>query len=178
MLEGTWPAGKFDAKYDFWSPLVVNYTHANWSAGTDTWANNVEEVIGAGITHSMKNKSQDGMLDLIMTNLEMYRLVKEAMRDKEKIQVMRNGESSALVALGFRDVINIDGVDVKGNYSVTDTKAYGININSMELMSMQSDLFVPGQDYDITHLSDQYTMDFFGQLKFNPRDLVLWDNIT
>lgn len=177
VLSGTWPAGTFDPQYDFWSPLIVNYADSSWQ-GSGTWITEAQEVIRAGITHTSKNSSQSGMMDYICMTLEMFRQFKEQIDEKERINVMRNGESSGLVALGFRDVINYDGVDCHGNYSVPADKAYGLNFDSMELCSMQGDLFVPGSDYDITHLADQYTLDMFGNLKMNPRDMCLWASIA
>ena len=175
IIDGTWPAGQFDAQYDFWSPLIVNYTDsASWTATTKTWPNTAAEAIRAGITHCSKNASLDGMMDYIGMPLELFRQFKDVVGDKERIQVRRDGEASGLVNLGFRDVINYDGVDCHGNYSVPSGTAYGLNFDSMELLSMQPDLFVPGSDYDITHLAKQYTLDYFGNLKFNPRDLCKW----
>ena len=71
IISGSWPAGQFDGEYDFWSPLIVNYTHADWTATTDTWADNADEVLRAGITLGAKNNSLDGQMDLIETTLDV-----------------------------------------------------------------------------------------------------------
>lgn len=177
VISGTWPTGKFDPEYYFWSPLVVNYTHADWAAAA-TWAASAVEVLRAGLIHSKNTKGLQGQVDLILMTASMYAEFLELLDDKERLQVFRDGEKSGLVALGFRDVVNFDGVDISYEVDVPDTEAFGINIDEMELCSLQGQLFVPGKDYDITTLSDQYTIDFFGQLKANPRAFIHWNDVT
>ncbi len=175
VISGTWPSGKFDPEYYFWSPLVVNYTHANFGA---TWAASCIDALRLGIIHSKNQKGQQGQMDLILMTASMYADFLDQIDEKERIEVQRNGKSSDLVALGFKDIVNFDGVDLTYEVDVPDTQAYGLNFKEMELCSLQSQLFVPGKDYDINTLSDQYTIDFFGNLRGNPRGTTFWDNIT
>jgi hypothetical protein len=49
----------------------------------------------------------------------------------------------------------------------------------MELLSLQSQLFVPeGPDFDISGQSYRFSVDFFGNAKFNPRAFVKWLTIA
>lgn len=179
VLSGSWPDGQFDAEYDAWSPMTVNYTHASWTAATDNWANNVLEVLRAGIVHNanLRGKGQ-GMLEVILMTAEMYRLYLEAQASKERIVVNRNQDNSRLIAMGFKDVVNYDGVDLSFESEVPSTEAFGINTKMMELKSLQPQLFVPSDDFDMDYLADRYALDFFGNLQCNPRGCVHWDNIT
>lgn len=176
VVSGTWPSGVFDQEYYFWSPLLVNYTHADWS-GSGTWATEALEVLTAGIIHSKNLKGLQGQLDLILMTADMYREFIDATRTKERIQVERR-DPSGLISLGFTDVTNWDGVDVSFEADVPDTQAFGLNFKEMELCSWNDQLFVPDDDFEITTLSDQYVIYFFGNLKGNPRATVLWDNYT
>lgn len=178
IITGDWPNGTFDSEYACWSPLIVNYTHASWAAGTDNWANNCIEVLRYGILHQQNVKGKDGMLDLILTNATMYGAFLDAIDEKERIQVMRDGEKSGLVSLGFRNVVNFDGVDITYEYDCPDTEAYGLNFNELELCSMQGQLFDLKEDNDIDTLSDKIVGCFAGNLKLNPRHLTFWNNIT
>lgn len=177
-LSGSWPTGTFDPEYYFWSPLVVNYTHASWAAGTDNWANNCIECLRKGIIFSKNLKGKDGMVDLVMMTPSMYADTLDAFDEKERIQVMRDGEKSGLVSLGFRDVVNFDGVDLTSEYDCPDTQAHGININSLELCSWQGQLFDTDDSEDIDTLADKLAVTFFGNMKANPRNHIFFDNIT
>lgn len=178
LTSGSWPTGVFDAEYHSWSPLVVNYTHSGWAAGTDTWANNAQECMRMGILHQQNARGKKGMLDLIVTNATMYGAFLDAIDEKERINVMREGQKSGLVSLGFTNVVNYDGVDVTYEYDCPATEAYGLNFGSMELCSLQGQLFDLQDDSDLDTLSDRIVGCFAGNLKLNPRHMVFFNDIT
>ena len=177
---GTWPVGTGDAHYDFWSPLLVNYTDSSaWQAATKTWANTCVEALRFGIVHSRKNKSKKGMLDFVMLNDEMYRLFLMVLDNKERIVIDRGKKSGGLQTLGFEDVQNFDGCEVTFEYGTPANVGYGWNIDQMELRSLQGQLFVPeGPDYDVASKSWRFSVDFFGNIVFNPRYFAKWKNYT
>jgi len=163
--QGTWPIGTGDAHFDFWTPLIVDYTNTAWSAATKTWSNTAVEATRFGIVHSRKNKSKKGMLDFIMLNDELYRLFIQIQDVKERIMIDRGKKSSGLQTLGFDDVINFEGCDITYEYGVPANIGYGWNADQMELRSMQGQLFVPeGPDYDVASKSWRFSIDFFGNL--------------
>jgi hypothetical protein len=173
-----WPSGRGDAHYDFWSPLIVDYTDTAWSASTKTWPNTCKEALRYGIVKGQRNKSKSGMLDLIMLNDELYRQFLDLLDDNERLVINRN-EKTGLWALGFTDVVNYDGVDVTKEYGIESTVGYGIATQQLELCSLQPQLFVPeGPDFDIASQSWRFSFDFYGNMKFNPRYFVKWDNVT
>lgn len=168
----TWPVGTGDAHYDFWSPLIVNYTSTAWSATTKTWPNTCVEALRFGITHAAKNKSKRGQVDMYLLDPQLYFQFKQAHESKQQINVNR-GQAAGLVALGFTDVMNFDGVDVTSEYGVPANVAYGIALGAMELCSMQDRLFVPdGPDMEISTKSYRFSIDMMGNLKCNPRNFV------
>lgn len=178
VISGTYPFGKFDAEYKFWSPLIVNYTHANWGA-TATWAANCIEALRKGIHGQIGLRgSTDGKIDCVVCTSSMYTDFLNQLDEKERIIVERNKTNSPLVSLGFGQVVNFDGVDITADNDCPATEAYGINFGSLELLSMQSQLFVPTKDFDFTTLSDQYAVDFMGNMKGNPAQMVFWNDIT
>lgn len=176
---GTWPIGTGDAHFDFWTPLAVDYTNTAWAASTKTWANTALEAIRFGVIHARKNKSKRGMLDFIMLNDELLRLFLQIQDVKERIMVDRGEKSSGLVALGFKDVINFEGTDITTEYGTPANVGYGWNAEQMELRSMQGQLFVPeGPDYDVASKSWRFSIDFFGNLVFNPRYFLKFKNYS
>ena len=123
-----------------------------------------------------------GKLDLILLDREMYRLLKEKADDNERLVVYR-GEKVGLTALGFADVINIDGTDITDEYGLprfnSNDVGYGFNFNSIELKAMTKMLFeadVP--DFDIASQNDRFAIFFFGNICFNPRQHVAFKGVT
>lgn len=183
-----WPAGTGDAHYDFWTPLLVDYTSAvatgsatgrtGWQAGTKTWPNTCREALRYGILHGRKNKTKDGMLDLILLHPELFRLFEDKVEANERVNVKR-GDGTGLYNLGFGDVINYDGVDVSSEYGITQDRGYGFTTSKMKLCSWQGTLWEPrGPDYDIATHSYRFLLTFYGNLRCNPRNAVKWDSFT
>lgn len=171
-----WPDGKGDPEYDFWSPLIVDYTDTAWSASTKTWANTCTEAIRYSINKMMKNKSKKGMLDLFLLDRELYRLFEEKHEAKERIMVQKN---KGLVALGFGDTMNLDGVDITSEYGVPSAVGYGLCMEHLELRSLQDQLFVAElPDFDLASYSERFSIDFFGNMRANPRYHVKLQSIT
>jgi hypothetical protein len=170
-----WPSGYGDAHYDFWSPLIVDYTDSAWAATTDTWVNTCREAIRYGVIKGRRNKSKRGMLDLILLDNELFRLLEEKIEGNERVVVNR-GEKSALVSLGFNDTVNFEGIDITYEYGVPANVGYGLCTECMELCSLQDTLFAPfGPDFDIATQSHRFSIDFFGNLKIgSPRNFVKW----
>jgi hypothetical protein len=184
-----WPTGTGDAHYDFWTPLVVDYTSAiatnqaqgntGWSATTKTWANTCREALRYGIVKGKKNKSKKGMLDLVLMNDEMYRLFENMLDGEERLVVSRGDSKTGLYALGFTDTINFEGVDHSYEYGIPTNRAYGFSMENMELCSLQGQMFVPeGPDFDIASQSWRFSIDFFGNTRFNPRYFTFWKAIS
>ena len=174
-----WPSGTGDSHYDFWSPLIVDYTDTAWSASTKTWPNTCREALRYGIVKGKKNKSLDGMLDLILLNDELFRQFEDKVDANERIVIKRGDKKGGLYSLGFEDVINFDGVDVTYEYGVPSTVGYGLATPQMTLRCLYPQLFKPrGPDFDIATYSYRFAIAFFGNLTCNPRHFVKFDNVT
>ena len=176
----TWPIGTGDSHYDFWSPLIVDYTDTAWEASTDTWANNCFEAVRFGITHIGKNKALSGQMDMIMLSRELFRQFKNKMDPMQRLELNR-GEGSGLWALGFKgNLLNFEGIDMTTEYGIPEAVGYGLCTSSMELMSMQATLFdVQTPDFDVLSKADRLGIDFFGNLRIkSPRQFVKWVNVT
>lgn len=177
-----WPHGRGDAQYDFWSPIVVDYgdtTLFGNNKPNNTWTSNCVEAISLALVKSRKSKASKGALDLIMVDDEMYRTYMSVYRTKERILVERQADKSPLIGLGFGDVINQDGCDVTTEFGLPPGVGYGFNIDQMELRSQQSQVFVPeGPDQDIATKSWRFSVDFYGNVVWNPRYFVKFAQLT
>lgn len=165
---GGWPYGAGDLTYDFWSPLQVDYTNTGWQAATKTWPNTCLEALRFGIHATQRNSSKS--LDLVLVTNDMFVDFLDALDEKERINVERNGQQSDLVALGFKDVVNYDGCDITWEYGLPQANSksagYGLSFDNMELCSQQGELFVyEGPHYKFEQQAWLHSVDFFGNLK-------------
>jgi hypothetical protein len=180
----TWPRGTGDAHFDFWSPILVNYTAAavggvGWQNATPTWINTCVEAIRFGIINAMRSKSKKGMLDTIFLEGDLYRLFLERLDERTRIQIQSNNQNSTLIKLGFGDVQNLDGCDVTTEFGLPANIGYGFNFDVMELRSMQSQLFVADEpDWDLASRNTRFAIDFLGNLVSNPRSALKFKNYT
>lgn len=185
-----WPTGTGDAHYDFWSPLVVDYTSAistsasngttGWAASTKTWPNTCLEAIRYGIIHSRKNKSKKGQLDVGTFQDEMYRQFLDKLQAEEQLTVSRGDSGSDLYRLGFKDVVNFDGLDITTEYGLPTKVGYGWCIDQLELMSMLDVLFkAKGPDYDLASDAYRFAIFIMGNYKYRSvRQFVKWKNVS
>ena len=177
---GAWPVGGGSAEYDFYSPLILDYTSTlatasgGWTSSTATWAARAPEVTRYGIIHAGRNTSLKGQLDMFLLDREMFRLFLENQTAKERVNVSRGAKAGGLVSLGFGDTINYDGVDITQEYGILANVGYGWNMNQIDLNSLQPTLFdVTGPIIDIAGMSDRFAIDFYGNLRFaSPRYFV------
>lgn len=178
---GTWPDGYGDSQYDFWSPLLVDYTHTTaWGGSTHTWVTHGLDAMRYGIMKTRKFKSAKGMMDLIILNEELYRAYKGVIDDKEQINVNRGQRGDpGDVSLGFGDSTWLDGCEVTWEYGIAANVGYGFNANQMELRSQQAELFVPsGPFFDEDTQTHKFMVDFYGNMRFNPRSFLKLSNYS
>lgn len=166
----TWPIGTGTTDYDFWSPLLVDYTDTAWDASTKTWPNTCVEALRFGILYSEQRMSSREKLDVILLDTKLYYQFLNKQETKEQLNVRRGDGDSELYRLGFRDMVNFDGVDVTKEYGVPVNVGYGWCMDNCELRSMQDTLFKPdGPIYSEETKTDRFGLDFFGNMTFNPR---------
>lgn len=172
---GTWPKGKGDPEYDYFSPLVLDATSTlaaasgGWTSSTATWAARCLEILRFALVHSMRNNSGKGHINFGMLNSEYYRLFLESLASKERVVIQTNNKNT-LRGLGFDDTVFFDGAELTYEFGVPSATAYGFNSNQMELRSMQKKLFdSQGPDFDIAAQAYRFVLDFYGNMYFNPR---------
>lgn len=167
-IDNTWPFGRGDSGYDFWTPVIVNYTSTAFTGST--WDANAIEATRFGIEAvNSRNLGSDGQVDMVLLDRSLFRRYKDALDSKERIQV---SSDLGLRSLGFRDVIEQDGVEISAEYGMPAGVGYGFNLSAMELMSMQDRLFVgEGPMWDSGSRTFRVVVDFLGQMKFkSPRN--------
>lgn len=169
----SWPNGYGDSQYDFWTPLVVNYTSPlsadsdGWSATNKVWSNTCIEALRYAIINTQRNSDD---LDLFLLEKNLYRLALDRIDDNERLVVNRN-QDPGMTKLGFKG-INVDGVDIYWEVGLGSGVGYGLCLDELELMSFQKQLFVSLSDFNLERVSDQVAVDFYGNLRMkSPRCL-------
>tara|TARA_R110000803_G_scaffold205530_4_gene272284 strand:+ start:7438 stop:8544 length:1107 start_codon:yes stop_codon:yes gene_type:complete len=173
---GSWPEGDGDAHYEWNSPIIVDPTGSGWQASTKTWPNTCVEALRYGIFAAERTTES---LDMAMLTRESYNQFADKLDSRERIVTERSGSNSLLVKLGFGSVTNFENVDVTWEQGVDAedgyAHGYGLAIDMMELCCLESQLFNPAPiDYSIENLTWRYLVEFWGQMKLNPRNLVKW----
>lgn len=175
---GGWPLGVVtQPAFDFWSPIIVNYTSTAFGGAAASWAQQCVQALRFGITHSKRNKSKRGDLDLILLDRDLYRQFKDKWDPIQRITV---GKNDGMASLGFSDVMNLDGVEIMSDYSIPANTGYGINADFMTLYSAHEDMFkLDGPFYDEESQAQRFMTRFFGNLVCqSPRHFCKFINLA
>lgn len=172
-----WPAGVADAEYDFWSPLVVNYTSTAFSGTADTWAAQGLEALRFAILHSQRNKTPKGGIGHVFLDRTLYGDSLNSLDSKEQINITSQTE---LRALGFGQSFMYDGVEVTWEAAIPSTVGYGVNFSNIQLRCMNSQLFESeGPEWDIDSGGYKALIKTLSNLEFSsPRNYFKLDNVA
>ena len=172
QLEGVWPNGVADPEYDFYSPIVVNYTSTGFQAATgkstNTWADNCVVATREGIHQAKRNDTRESQIDMVILDRRLYIDYMNTLDSKERAIVTR---ANGLKSYGFNDVFEQDGVEISTEYAVPDNTGYGLSIANMELRCMEGSLMTAeGPFYNEDTQAYRYVVSVLANLKFkSPR---------
>lgn len=170
-ISSTWPKGRGDAEYDFWSPVIVNYTSSAFGQ-TYWWSDSSQNGNATVATRfgirSMKRNSKD-TIPLVLMDDELYTQYLNSQDSKQRIMV--TDQQSRARQFGFKDSIYQDGAEITSEYGIPPGGAYGIDLDCVELLSMQGTIFEgDGPEWDMSTRSSRVAVDCLGQMKFrSPR---------
>lgn len=164
-----WPDGVCDPEFDCWSSVIVNARCSGFPATTKTFAANGVEALRYMIINGQRNSSTDGQMTNIMLNKNLYYQLLNQLDDKERIMVTA---SNGLKSLGFKNVVEVDGVECSWELAVPAATGYGFNYNNITLKCMYAQLFkAEGPVYDINDQMHKAVVSTLSNLKFSsPRN--------
>ena len=170
-----WPDGVSDPEYDFWTPLMVNYTSSAFSGTADTWVAQGDEAMRYAIIHSQRNTAVDGQINNIILARDLYFGFVQAQSTKERLLV---SAETQLRALGFKNTVMFDGIEISWESAITPTVGYGINFNNVELRCMYDQMLVSeGPFYDEDNQFYKYAIKTLSNFKWrSPRNFFKLDN--
>lgn len=175
QLEGSWPNGVADPEYDFYSPIVVNYTSTYFKgvdangAASNTWKDQCVQAVREGIQQAKRNDTKESQIDMVILDRKLYIDYMNKLDSKERILANNN---EGLRSYGFKDVFQQDGVDISTEYAVPTGCGYGLSISNMELRCMEGSLMTAeGPFYNEDTQAYRYVVSVLANLKFrSPRN--------
>ena len=179
-LAGIWPNVPVDPEADFYSPVIINYNATSFNdeaTPVGNWKKNCVAAIREGIHQCKRNDTKEAQIDLCLLDRQLYIQFLNQYTDKERIVVSKE---NGLKAMGFNDVVTLDGIEVSSDYAVPSGKGYGVSIGNMEMRCLENQLMVAeGPFYDEQLQSYRYACSTLGNLKFkSPRSFFLLDAVT
>lgn len=177
---GIWPDGTADTQYDFWSPLIVDYTNVLWPQSTKTWENTCIDALRYGLIAGRRNDDESKQVDLVTLNREMYRQWITLVATEERINISPSEGSSGLYKLGFKDMQNFDGTDITWEYNTPAGLGYGWCLSDIELMCLDSELVdVQGPVFDESSQAWRFWSVLLSNLKFESiRNFIFWKAVS
>jgi len=161
-----WPSGTGDVEYDFMSPKLINWSSTAWKTGGTTFEENCERAMRQTVIWLTTTGGKEGRPTCFLLSSDLF-------GDFQNFQAARNRvvvPHKEAQDLGFADALNFDGVMVKYEYNCPPNTGYALNVNEMQLSSLDSVLFRPdGPEWDIESKSYLFELGFFGNMRFNPK---------
>lgn len=174
---GAWPYVAVDPDYDYYSPLVCNYTSTYFGGATATWKDQCIEALREGLNHAKRNDTRENQVDMILMDRGLYIQFLNRLDSRERAIVSK---SNGLRSYGFGDVVELDGIEVSTEYAVPRGVAYGLSIGNMEMKCMESQLMIAeGPFYNEELQSHRYAVSVLANIKMkSPRNFVKWMSFT
>ena len=176
---GVWPDVPVDPELDFYSPLIINYNANSFhgASGGTTWKDNCVFAVREGIHGCKHNDTKEAQIDMVVLDRGLYVTLLNTYKDQERIVVERE---NGLRALGFSDVVSLDGVELTSEYAVPNGSGYGISIGNMELRCLENQLMVAeGPFFSEETQSYRYACSTLGNFRFkSPRNFFKLAAVT
>ena len=169
LEKGSWPNVACDESYDYYTPIVCNYTSTFFKGATPTWKDQCVEATREAIHQTKRNDSKDSAIDLVIMDRRMFIDYMNRLDSKERAIVTK---TNGLKSYGFGDVFEQDSVEISTEYAVPTGCAYGLSIGNMYLHCMESQLITAEGPYFNQHnQAYEYVASVLANLRFvSPRN--------
>lgn len=161
-----WPNGKGSYQYDFYSPLLLNSSSTRWGTGSTTFESNCERIIRQGIIWLANKGGNSGRPKMVLLSADRYSAFLNHLSTKQRV-IVPHKESQDL---GFEDTVNFDGVSIAFDYEVPPSTGYMLNVQNMELASLDKVLFgYRGPDWSMRDRAWLFYVGFWGNMRYRPK---------
>jgi hypothetical protein len=174
--KNSWPLVPADPEYDYYSPIICNYTSTYFAGSTGTslaasWQGNCVEAIREAVNHAKRNDTKENQIDMILVDRALYIQFLNRLDARERAIVSK---SNGLRSYGFGDVVELDGIEVSTEYAVPPGVGYGLSIGNMEMKCMEGQLMTAeGPFYNEELQSHRYAVSVLANIKMkSPRNFI------
>jgi hypothetical protein len=173
LESGSWPYVAVDPEYDYYSPILCNYTSTYFGGATATWKDQCVEAIREAVNHAKRNDTRENQIDMILLDRKLYIQFLNRLDARERAIVSK---SNGLRSYGFGDVVELDGIEVSTEYAIPSGVGYGLSIGNMEMKCMESQLMVAeGPYYNEELQAHRFAVSVLANIKMkSPRNFVKW----
>lgn len=175
---GAWPNVPVDPELDYYSPVIINYNATSFDGNSgQNWKSNCVFAMREGIHQCKRNDTKEAQIDLVVLDRSLYIQFLNSYKDQERIQITKE---NGLKALGFSDVVSLDGVEVTSEYAVPPGRGYGLSVGNIELRCLENQLMVAeGPFFAEETQSYRYACSTLGNFRFrSPRNFFTLAPIT
>lgn len=161
-----WPNGKGSYQYDFYAPLLLNSSSTRWGTGSTNFESNCERIIRQGIIWLANKGGNSGRPKMVLLSADRYSAFLNHLSTKQRV-IVPHKESQDL---GFEDTVNFDGVSIAFDYEVPPSTGYMLNVQNMELASLDKVLFgYRGPDWSMRDRAWLFYVGFWGNMRYRPK---------
>jgi hypothetical protein len=177
---GAWPAVPVDPEYDFWSPIVCNYTSTYFGTAASTplltWRQNCLEALRLSCNHAKRNDTKENQIDMVLLDRSMYIEFLNRLDARERAIVTKG---NGLRSFGF-DAVEIDGIEVASDYACPSGVGYALSVGNMEMKVMTGQLLeAEGPFYNEELSAYRYSVTCLANIKMkSPRNFVKFQAIA
>lgn len=160
---GTWPNGVTTTpQYDAHTPLHLSSTSTAFGA-TATWEANALAILRQGVMWASRNSMGEGRPTLFVTTQDYMSKLFALLEARERLSIQ--SATPKLAKFGF-NAVTYYGLECIDDYWCPNATGHGLNMDALELHSMQADIFSPLEKKDSEiDKTTRLGMDFYGQLK-------------
>lgn len=175
--KNSWPLVPADPEYDYYSPIICNYTSTYFGGQNATWKDQCIEAMREAVNHAKRNDTRENQIDMILLDRALYIQFLNRLDARERAIVSK---SNGLRSYGFGDVVELDGIEVSTEYAVPPGVGYGLSIGNLELKCMEGQMMTAeGPFYNEELQSHRYAVSVLANIKMkSPRNFVKWAAIA
>lgn len=167
------PYGQGDYQYHTWTPWLWDVTNTKWGGDTADWVGNWRNVITTAMDQmGAKNKIRP---DIIILNTSWLTDMKNSLVTNERFEITQN---SLATKLGY-GTVTFEGIEITDDYDCPADTGVLVTYDQLGLKSMQPQLIMLEEDYDIESRSDRMALDFYGNMQVkSPSAIGFMQNIS
>lgn len=164
-----WPNGTGSVSFDYFSPKLINTSSNRWGTDSTDWEANCERCIRQAVLWANTLGGDASKTDIILFSNDMYAGFANHQAAKQRM-IIPHQESNDL---GFGFTLNMEGTAIGYDYEVPPQTGYGINLDNMELVSLDSNLFgYKGPDWSLKDMAWLMMVGFYGNVRYRPKHFI------